>query len=358
MIATSPDCCGAQKARPWADGSVETPVGPVVRARTRLDFADRLGSWKARWGIGRMRYKVEPGLYAVGDPTPESRVFVTANYKMSFDRLRSALAGRNGWIMVLDSRGINVWCAAGAGNFGTDEVVNRAEAVRLSEVVSHRTLILPQLGASGVAAHEVAKRTGFTVVYGPVRAEDLPTFLDAGMKPTADMRRVRFDFRDRIVLAPMELVIALRYALPVAAALAVLSGLSREGYSVSGVASEGVRAAVVLLATCLLSVLAIAGLLPWLPGRSFSVKGAWAGAAMDAVLVMAVFAGAVRPGAVETCAWLLLIPSIAGFIALNFTGATTITSLSGVRTEMRRFIPFQAVGAGLGMILWVAALFV
>jgi CO dehydrogenase/acetyl-CoA synthase gamma subunit (corrinoid Fe-S protein) len=70
---------------------------------------------------------------------------------------------------VLDTQGINVWCAAGKGTFGTDELVHRIEATQLHDVVRHRVLILPQLGAPGVAAHDVKKRSGFTIEYGPVR---------------------------------------------------------------------------------------------------------------------------------------------------------------------------------------------
>lgn len=134
---------------------------------TVLYWADRLGHWKARWGIGRMKYVVEPGLYAIGNPDGNSPVFVSANYKMSFDRLRSQLDGRDGWILVLDTKGINVWCAAGKGTFGTDELVKRIEAVKLDRIVNHRTLIVPQLGATGVSAHEVKQQSDFRVVYGP-----------------------------------------------------------------------------------------------------------------------------------------------------------------------------------------------
>jgi len=92
---------------------------------------------------------------------------------------------------VLDTHGINVWCAAGRGLFGTDEVVRQVEAVGLSARVSHRKLVLPQLAAPGVAAHEVKRRTGFRVIYGPVRAADIPTFLAARMTATPEMRQVR-----------------------------------------------------------------------------------------------------------------------------------------------------------------------
>ena len=128
------------------------PGGDVSRVGTELTFTDRLGSAAARWGIGRMHYVVAPGLYRVGEPGPDAPVLVTANYKMSFDRLRCELGGLDAWILVLDTKGINVWCAAGKGTFGTDELVGRIAAVHLQERVSHRTLILPQLGAVGVAA--------------------------------------------------------------------------------------------------------------------------------------------------------------------------------------------------------------
>ena len=81
-----------------------------------------------------MGHRVEPGLYSLGNPTSESPVFVTANYTLSFDALRSALKGIDGYILVLDTQGVNVWCAAGKGTFGTDELVKRIEATRLHEV--------------------------------------------------------------------------------------------------------------------------------------------------------------------------------------------------------------------------------
>jgi acetyl-CoA decarbonylase/synthase complex subunit gamma len=326
---------------------------------TALDFADRLGSWKARWGVGRMRYTVGPGLYAVGNPTAESHVFVTANYKMSFDRLRSELADRDGWIMVLDTRGINVWCAAGAGNFGTDEVVNRVAAVRLSEVVSHRTVILPQLGASGVAAHEVAKRTGFKVIYGPARAEDLGAFLDAGMKATVDMRRVRFEMADRAVLIPMQLVYSFKFAFPLAAALVVLSGLGRGGYSPGRVLWAGAGNAALFFAMWAAAVVGTAALLPWLPGRALSVKGAWLGAVLAVFLAGLLWAGAPpSSSAAGFAGWSLIIVSLSSFLAMTFTGSTPYTSLSGVLREVRVTMPFQIGGAVVGLALWIAGRFV
>ena len=82
-----------------------------------------------------MDYKVEPGLYAVGSPDSASPVLVTSNYKMTFDRVRAELGGLNLWLMVLDTDGVNVWCAAGKGTFGIAEFVNRIRVTGLDGIV-------------------------------------------------------------------------------------------------------------------------------------------------------------------------------------------------------------------------------
>ncbi|MHC4067696.1 MAG: mercury methylation corrinoid protein HgcA, partial [Planctomycetota bacterium] len=317
------------------------------------------GTWKARCDIRRMRYRVEPGLYAVGRPTAESPVLVSANYKLSFDRLRSQLGGIDAWILVLDTRGVNVWCAAGKGTFGTDEIVRRAEAVGLSNVVSHRQLVVPQLGAPGVCAHEVKRRCRFRVIYGPVRAEDLPAFLSAGMKATPQMRRVEFPLRDRLVLIPADLVLGARHAWYIAACFLLLAGLGPGVYSVDRALTVGLRSAGLFLAVAMAGIALTPALLPWLPGRSFSAKGAWVG------LVLALAVGGyawTHPEILENrlsgAAWLLIIPAVASFVGMNFTGSSTYTSLSGVRREMRVAVPAQVACAVMGAGLWLVGRFV
>jgi acetyl-CoA decarbonylase/synthase complex subunit gamma len=305
-----------------------------------------------------MRYAVEPGLYAIGDPTPESPVFVSANYKLSFDHLRRGLAGVDGWILVLDTRGVNVWCAAGKGTFGTAELVTRIRETRLDEIVTHRELIVPQLGATGVAAHLVRQASGFRVVYGPVRAGDIAAFLAAGKRATPEMRRVRFDLADRLAVVPVELVQWGRYAVPIALALGVSSGLHRGGFSGASLVAAGPRAAALIVSALLAGAVLTPVLLPWLPGRAFTVKGATLGAVLAAVATALGWPphGVAHPR-VEAAAWLLVLPAISGFVALNYTGASTFTSLSGVKQEMRYAIPAMIVAAAAGLGLWLLARF-
>jgi len=186
-------------------------VGRVPQISTALTLRDRAGAWLVRWGIGRQSYLVPAGLYAIGHATSEDPVIVTANYKMSYDILRNILTGRRLWILVLETYGVNVWCAAGKGTFGTEELVRRIEETALSRLVTHRRLTMPILGAPGIAAHEVRSRTGFEVRYATIRAGDLPEFLDNGMVTTPGMRQLTFSLRERLVLIPVELMLSLKH---------------------------------------------------------------------------------------------------------------------------------------------------
>ena len=170
------------KINHYVVGTVQTPAGAIPVISPRLIARDYLGSFMVRWGFHRDRYRVDPGLYAVGTPTERSDVLVTANYKLTFDTVRKNLTGMNAWLLVLDTRGVNVWCSAGKGTFGTKELINRIHVTSLDKIVQHRRIILPQLGAVGVAAHLVKESSGYTVIYGPVRADDIPSFIQTGYK--------------------------------------------------------------------------------------------------------------------------------------------------------------------------------
>ena len=223
--------------------------GPNESYKTDTDYSweDRLSELRVRCGFGRMSYSVEPGLYRCGGPTEDSPVLVTANYKMSFDRVRRNLTGRDAWILVLDTKGVNVWCAAGKGTFGSDELVDRVTVTSLESVVSHRTLIVPQLGATGVSAHRVKALCGWNVRFGPIRAEDLPEFLDKGMKASEKMRKIDFPLADRLVLVPVDIKGHLKYLTSAVVVFYLLSGMTRGGYSTDSMLRYGSASAVLLV---------------------------------------------------------------------------------------------------------------
>jgi hypothetical protein len=312
--------------------TTETATQNIQQTTSQLTLANRWDHILARWTIKRDGHQVDPGLYALGKPDTNSPVFVTANYTLSFDALRSALAGLDSYILVLDTKGINVWCAAGKGTFGTDELVHRIETTQLKDVVDHRDLILPQLGAPGMAAHEVRKRSGFKVEYGPVRATDLPAYFKT-RKATPEMRRVYFPLWDRITLIPVELVYVLIPLLIV------------------GLVLQSMGAVAAILAGVVLFPI----LLPWLPTSNFSTKGYFLGGIVALPFVLeALFGNPVTAfwlRAIAALAMVLVLPPITAYLALNFTGSTTFTSRTGVRREIFRYVPSMAWMFGIGVIL-------
>ena len=312
----------------------------IIRPTTAaLTFKDRLDHFLARWGYRRAYHRIEPGLYSLGKPTPESPVFVTANYTLSFDALRSNLKGVDCYILALDTKGINVWCAAGKGTFGTEELMNRIKVTGLENVVSHRKVILPQLGAAGVSAYSVKEWCGWKVEYGPVRAEDLSEYLKTH-RATPEMRRVRFGLWDRVQLIPIELVSAFLAMAVAAIALYFAMGLT---------------AALAVLASVLAGTVLFPVLLPYIPMRDFSVKGLILG-----LIVALPFAyySLIKPGpellnALAAAGYLLAMPPITAFLALNFTGSSTFTSRTGVRKEIYTYMVPGAILFGLGVLAFV-----
>ncbi len=317
--------------------------------------ADVMGAIRVRSSIGRNRYRVKAGLYKLGKPGSDSEVIVTANYKLSFDIVRRSLKGLNAWILVLETYGINVWCAAGKGTFGTDELIRQINESGLRNCISHKRVIVPQLGAPGVSAHKVKERTGFSVRFGPVRAEDIRTYISAGYKKDDLMRTVQFSFKDRVLLTPVEAVNFLKYLLIGLLFFGLLAGLHRGGYSFQLIMEEAPIAWLILLMAYFTGAVLSPALLPWLPFRQFGGKGLVAGILTFMGLYLL---KALELAPMALIAWALISAAVSSFLAMNFTGASTYTSLSGVRKEMKFFVPLQIVMASIGLVLLVISKFI
>jgi hypothetical protein len=335
---------------PFSTGTVSTPAGSVFRVSSDWSRADYRGMINSRVGAFRMNYSVEPGLYAVGDPSKESDIFVSANYKLSFDILRRELKGMNAWILVLDTKSINVWCAAGKGTFGTDELIKRIGATRLDTVVGNRRVIVPQLGAVGVDAAEVLRKTGFRVSFGPVQAKDIPSYIKAGYRKTKEMSTIRFPMKDRLILTPMEINPALKKFPWFAGAVLLLFGLQPSGILFKSAWSGGLPFLVLGLVTVLAGAFLTPMLLPFVPFRSFAVKG-WLVGFLCVSAIAPLLGPAVRSDNILLAASWLFFPAMSSYIALQFTGSTTFTGMSGVRKELKIGIPLYITAAGISLVL-------
>ncbi|NLT38557.1 MAG: carbon monoxide dehydrogenase [Methanomassiliicoccus sp.] len=308
----------------------------IIGTTSNLTAHDRIDHLQARLGLNRMGHKVVPGLYSLGTPDQRSPVLVSANYTLSFNALRSSLAGTDCYILVLDTKGVNVWCAAGKGTFGTEELVHRIQVTGLERVVEHRQLILPQLGAPGVAAHQVKKSTGFSVSYGPIRASDLQEYMREG-KASPEMRRVTFPWRDRAVLTLVEVKLSLKYLIPLSIIL----------FFIAGILGVLVAVVAVLGGTVLFPLL-----LPHLPTRDLSSKGLILGALLSLPFIAwLAYDGSVNALALALLilALLLIMSPVVGYMALNFTGCTTYTSRTGVKKEIFRWVPVMVAMLIVGL---------
>lgn len=360
-------CCGPSLAPPAAEyerpgyvvcryvlAFVDTAAGPVPLVSSRLDWFDQLGLVRARLGIFRNSYRISPGLYGVGAPGSDSPVLVTANYKLTFDLLRRDLASQNVWILVLDTRGINVWCASAHKTFGTEELLQRVKVSGLVQILGHRQLVVPQLGASGVDALAVRAKSGFEVRWGPLRTGDLGLFLAEDGVAAPAMRRLTFTLAERLVLAPVELTMAIKPSLVILLVLLLLSGLGPAGFLPAQAWARWLPLAVpAFVAGLLTGAVLVPALLPWLPFRAFYLKGLLA-ALPAAGAVIFWFGSSFWP---EMLAQALICLVASSYLAMNFTGATPYASPSGVEKEMRSAIPVQILLALAIMILWVVTPF-
>ncbi len=340
---------------PWITGVVKTPIGNVSQAASTWDDLDRRGEIRARISDRfRMNYMIKPGLLAVGNPTPDSPVLLSANYKLSFDILRRELADVDAWVLVLDTQGINVWCAAGKGTFGTDEIIRQIQTAGLEKLVNHRRIISPQLGAPGIKSHEVKKATGFRVKFGPIEAKDIGKYFENGEKVTAGMRQVTFDIKARTVLVPMELSMTIKNSWMIILGVLVFFGLMPEGILFRQAFSEGLPVLGLFLAAILTGAAMTPILLPWIPCRSFTIKGFLMGL-LPVVFVHYLNGFFVTPfeNVFLLGASYLLFPALSGYLAFNFTGCTTFTSPSGVTKELRILLKVYAVMALVAIVLLV-----
>ncbi|MEE8591499.1 MAG: HgcAB-like fusion protein [Spirochaetia bacterium] len=154
------------------------------------------------------------GLYRIGSAGAYSPVLVTGNFELTLRRACSALNNLDCWLLVCDSRGVNVWCSSMAGHFTTASVLQAIQRSGLAERVSSRLLILPQLCASSVSLEELKERSGFQARFGPLYIRDIRRYLENPLD--LEIRRAVFPLKDRLEMAMgapilLSIVVALIY---------------------------------------------------------------------------------------------------------------------------------------------------
>ena len=343
-----PCCCNAKAPEKQSTSQ------NIISCNSEWSWKDRWGQIKCRISSRRDDYRVNPGLYALGEPNKNSDVFVTANYKLTFDILRKDLKGMNAWILILNTKGINVWCAAGKGTFETKELITKIREIDLENIVTHKRIIVPQLGAAGVSAHKVTEATGFKVVYGPIRSEDAKDYIENNYKATEEMRLVQFPLRERLMLVPIEFYHIWKLFLFFSALILLFFSIRSNGIIFENILMEGLPIVVITALSIVTGILLLPAFLPILPSRSFAIKGFIAGLVtpISALFFIGQFPILGNIYIILLC-W-TLFPMLSSYIGLQFTGSSTFTSKSGVKKELKIGLPIYITTTILSVILLVS----
>ena len=160
-------------------------------------------------------FPAKTGYQKVGKPNKDSPVLLTCNFHLTILRLKKATKGLNYHLLVANSKGINVWCAATGDHLNNHSVISVIKTSGIENKVNHKKIILPQLAAPGVDAKEIQKRIGWKVLWGPVDAKDIPEYFETNFEKTDLMREVEFKLVQRIEMAIMWTFLASALLMPI-----------------------------------------------------------------------------------------------------------------------------------------------
>ena len=144
------------------------------------------------------RFPCEPDTVLIGNPDKSSPVLVTCNFDYTVRHLKDYLEKEqlDCFLLVVNTKGTNVWCAAAEGIFTTDTVLSHLKVYNVGELVNHHQLILPQLSVAGVKRKELQEH-GWEGIYGPVYFADLKEFLNNGLTKNKDMEALEYGYWER-----------------------------------------------------------------------------------------------------------------------------------------------------------------
>jgi len=144
------------------------------------------------------RFPCEPETVAIGNPDKSSPVLVTCNFDYTVRHLKNYLQKEkiDCFLLVVNTKGTNVWCAAAEGVFTTETVLAHLKVYNVKALVNHTRLILPQLSVAGIKRKEL-KDHGWEGIYGPVYFTDLKEFLDNELRKSTDMQALEYGYWER-----------------------------------------------------------------------------------------------------------------------------------------------------------------
>ncbi|MGA2774684.1 MAG: acetyl-CoA decarbonylase/synthase complex subunit gamma [Candidatus Omnitrophota bacterium] len=121
--------------------------------------------------------QIEPKIYAVGQVNKKSPLLITTNFSLSYYTVLAEVEASKipSYIMSVDTEGMSVLTAWAAEKFTPDKISDSINKFGVSEVVSHKNLIIP--GYVAVMSGDLEEHSGYKVIVGPKEAAGIPSFL-------------------------------------------------------------------------------------------------------------------------------------------------------------------------------------
>lgn len=319
---------------------------PVLSRDMKLK--DNIATAMVRCGINRYTYEVPTGLYLIGELEHAKDVIVTCNYKLTIDVLRTSIKSRGVFILVLDTFGINVWCAAGKSTFASKELIYQIVKNDIKKKLKIRKVILPQLGATSMEPSIIRKMSGLSVVYGPVRAEDIDEFLENSYSCSEDMRTVDFPLKERLKLTPLEFIQSIKYILISVIAFLLYSALFFESSDILHITMYNSLSILVLT---LIGTIIFPAMINILPFKWFSLNNILL--SLPIIIGFAYYEtlNDINPSIYVALALIIVRLMYSAFIAFRFTGSTTFTSFSGAKHEGKMIVKCSKIVTVISIVL-------
>jgi acetyl-CoA decarbonylase/synthase complex subunit gamma len=122
--------------------------------------------------------QVQPGVYEINDPTPDSPVLTTTNFSITYFSVANEVegSGNPAWLLVVDAEGMSVLTAWAAGKFDAERIAKSVKEFSLEDKVANKRIVLP--GHVAVLSGELEEELpGWNVGVGPREAVDIPMYM-------------------------------------------------------------------------------------------------------------------------------------------------------------------------------------
>ncbi len=127
--------------------------------------------------------QVQPGIYEINSPKPDSPVLVTTNFSITYFSVANEVEGSGlpAWLVVTDAEGMSVLTAWAAGKFDAERIAKAIKGFDVASKVTKKQIVLP--GHTAVLSGELEEELpGWDIRVGPREAVDLPAFMKQALK--------------------------------------------------------------------------------------------------------------------------------------------------------------------------------